>query len=487
MNDRMREEIDNMMQNITFDPAMMQRTRTKSRGHSITHAAKRALALAVAAAILTTGAFALGVSLLQHIRNQMGSFGSQVVPVITANEAQDQGLKVSVVGSMSDSYNTKVYLAIQDMTGDRLDENIKLEMHCKAKEDMPAGIRAGSAYPPRQLSYDKETKTALFELTAPRMDWIAEHNEQRTLELSISSIQPGYHDIYYLDNDTLHFTATGLKDTTLKMDGDIPAPGQYFRKLEGTNGINLSSMGFDENGVFHTLFEIPEGIYFRTRYMDKDGYIFDTKEAASKNGNSETRLSYRDFIDANINANIESDGLPDYLRSTSDMDSIRSLTKDSKYFHYQNTWYIREKLPKEVNVNIAGSYALKPEILGEWNLETTVEVTPEYSLREQVTVFKDSVLTESRLSPLGLYAEYTNAQSFVGAVEITMKDGTVYNFPMLDHTMSASYTSDHKFCWYLDFANPYPTEENVYGLNQPLDITQVDKVTINGVEIPFDR
>ena len=146
--------------------------------------------------------------------------------------------------------------------------------------------------------------------------------------------------------------------------------------------------------------------------------MFDTKEDASKNGNSEIQLRNQDFIDANINTNIESDGLPDYLRSTSDMDSICSLTEHGRYSHYQTTWYIREKLPKEVNVNIVGSYALKLEILGEWNLEATVENT----LREQVTIFKDSVLTESRLSPLGLYAEYTNAQSFVGAVEITMKD-----------------------------------------------------------------
>jgi hypothetical protein len=39
----------------------------------------------------------------------------------------------------------------------------------------------------------------------------------------------------------------------------------------------------------------------------------------------------------------------------------------------------------------------------------------------------------------------------------------------------------------LDFANPYSSEENVYGLKEPLDITQVEKVTINGVEIPFER
>ena len=192
MNDRMREEIDNMMQNITFDPAMMQRTRTK---YSITHAAKRALALAVAAAILTTGAFALGVSLLQHIRNQMGSFGSQVVPVITANEAQDQGLKVSVVGSMSDSYNTKVYLAIQDTTGDRLDENTKLEAFCEAKEKGQNASIIGVVYPPKQISYDKETKTALFEMRAERRDLATETNGQHTLKIAIIALSKNHNSI----------------------------------------------------------------------------------------------------------------------------------------------------------------------------------------------------------------------------------------------------------------------------------------------------
>jgi len=473
MNDRMREEIDNMMQNITFDPAMMQRTRTKSRGHSITHAAKRALALAVAAAILTTGAFALGVSLLQHIRNQMGSFGSQVVPVITANEAQDQGLKVSVVGSMSDSYNTKVYLAIQDTTGDRLDENTKLEAFCEAKEKGQNASIIGVVYPPKQISYDKETKTALFEMRAERRDLATETNGQHTLKIAIKSIQPGYYDAYWSDNESLHCTVKGVKNYTIALDGDMPVPEQNPRTLEGMNGIRLSSMGFDENNIFHTMFEIPEGIYFRQR------------DKVTPEGTPTGEKYLKDMIITNLSS-MDSHRFTNEAMVSHETKHI--LSDDGRYMDFQVPYYKREAMPEEVTLQISASYVTKPEIKGKWNLETTIETTPEYTLSKPVQLLENCMVTEARLSPIGLYVEYTNVKCLLTPAVITMKDGTTYRYDeeQTGNAINGMFTGDGICKWYLDFAeNEYANIKNP--LNQPLDITQVDKVTINGVEIPFDR
>ncbi len=462
-----------MMQNITFDPAMMQRTRTK---YSITHAAKRALALAVAAAILTTGAFALGVSLLQHIRNQMGSFGSQVMPIAATCQTEDEGFEFSVVASMGDGYVTHVYVQVKDTIGGRLNENsymhyIMMDTTGHTGEKIPEWKFSGSLSGAPIISFDEQTQTALFEIGKANWDdQLPEVNQPRTFQIIIDGFYDKYihkGDIQDADNK-YSVQLTGVADRVLEMDGDLPVPGQTPMEIEGLEGIKLSSAGFDSKGVFHSMFELSEGVYMleKNRYYYNGGYITSSPNIPRVN-----------------------DDEPAALISGGQL----ICSEDGRFQDSRADSLSRKNIPDVVTLNIAAAYRTRPWEHVDVILEPTIQPSPAYVINQPVDIGNDIIIDHAQLSTLGFYVDYTPNEQDTRPepVVITMKDGTTYTYTQNDITGGMGYGNGslHKI---LDYWGFFETEEDdtwkkSHPITQPLDITQVDKVTINGVEIPFDR
>lgn len=190
MNNRMRKELDHIMQNITFTPAMIHRVHLRTHRRSLTYPVKRAIAIAIAAILLSTGALAAGMTLLEHLRGQMGPFGSQVVPVVTNHQAEAQGFRVQALASMSDSYNTTVFFSVEDTVGGRLDAYTHLRLDTEPLNDNWVAYTFGC----RQLSFDAKTQTALFELSidtgmAATVD--APVQPEDVIQFTIDEIIPG--------------------------------------------------------------------------------------------------------------------------------------------------------------------------------------------------------------------------------------------------------------------------------------------------------
>ena len=79
---------------------------------------------------------------------------------------------------------------------------------------------------------------------------------------------------------------------------------------------------------------------------------------------------------------------------------------------------------------------------------------------------------------------YPAAQYAPDIATITMKDGTFYAYGQMERSFSATINSTSHIGW--DFSREDFWDKDLC-MAKPLDLTQVDKVTINGVEIPFDR
>ena len=226
----------------------------------------RMAAVMTAAVIALTGtALAVGTNwdaLMEHL----GIF-APYVQTVDGVSVTDQGLKVSVVAALSDESGTRAYVAVTDLTGDRLGENLVYNG------------RLGSSC----ISYDQSTRTALLEM--PMMTE-RDFNEDGSLTLVFNSFQPGYRELTGIPFPA-EALSTAARSSRLFTDGELTKkvvnsgtearallPDQNPVKLEGTDLIWISSSGFDENGVFHILYEMAEGVQCvtdPTPFMDVDG------------------------------------------------------------------------------------------------------------------------------------------------------------------------------------------------------------------------
>ena len=254
---------------------------------------RMAAVMAAAAIALTGTALAVGTNwdaLMEHL----GLF-APYVQTVDGVSATDQGLKVSVVAALSDESGTRAYVAVTDLTGDRLGENLVYNG------------RLGSSC----ISYDQSTRTALLEM--PMMTE-RDFNEDGSLTLTFASFQPGFRELTGIPFPE-EALSTAARRSRLFTDGELTKktvnwgtearallPDQNPVKLEGTDLIWISSSGFDENGVFHILYEMAEGVQCvtdPTPFMDVDG-----QETGSYRIN---QLSYEDgryldisFPDSNV-------------------------------------------------------------------------------------------------------------------------------------------------------------------------------------------
>ena len=212
---------------------------------------RMAAVMAAAAIALAGTALAVGTNwdaLMEH----MGLF-APYVQTVDGVSATDQRLKVSVVAALSDESGTRAYVAVTDLTGDRLGENLVYNG------------RLGSSC----ISYDQSTRTALLEM--PMMTE-RDFNEDGSLTLTFASFQPGSRELTGIPFPEAALS-TAARSSRLFTDGELTKktvnwgtearallPDQNPVKLEGTDLIWISSSGFDENGVFHILYEMAEGV-----------------------------------------------------------------------------------------------------------------------------------------------------------------------------------------------------------------------------------
>ena len=169
------------MQNITLSPtrraAILHEIQPR-RKHRLHWTVGRAVLAAVLAVLLTFSAFAAAIPALREaLMNALGSFTEQSQP-ITGIVTEDNGIEVRPVAALSDSGMTKVYIEIQDKTGSRLDGTYDVEIEiAHPLDDDPVHLGTNS----RQISYDAESNTALYE--ARRPDSIAAENPTATVRV----------------------------------------------------------------------------------------------------------------------------------------------------------------------------------------------------------------------------------------------------------------------------------------------------------------
>ena len=243
---------------------------------------RAAAAVLVCAALMAT-AIAAGPTAWEALQPYLGAFAPWSKTVGVA--CSDQGIRVQVLSTVADDYEAQVYFAVQDVESDRLNEYLTLRGRLATGEEKTGGklpaVGIGSAATGyfQLISYDQETKTALFSADVQYGDF-ARPSEDASLELtgmttqkwdmsasaSCAAVTGGTLESIPVDEgDRVIFKPSDVAnmeytDAVLPSQKVVLAPGQTPMAVDGTEEVRVSSMGFASDGCFHIRLEFAEGV-----------------------------------------------------------------------------------------------------------------------------------------------------------------------------------------------------------------------------------
>lgn len=210
------------------------------RTHPLRFGRKLVLAAAVCAA-LALSAVAAGPTVWQVLQNRLGGFAPLAAPA--EGVATDQGVEVRLVGSLSDGYEAKVYFTATDTTGGRFSAQTRVSAQLNGEL-----VGSGGVLGCEVLSYDEDEKQLLVEASLEGVD------TSEPMTLAVSGFDASGRTVQTelpRPEQAKTVPTTAVNGATVLLPGDEPE--------EIAEGLFLSAMGFDADGLFHIRIDYGEG------------------------------------------------------------------------------------------------------------------------------------------------------------------------------------------------------------------------------------
>lgn len=342
------------------------RKRTKRLG-------RRAAAAILACAALAVTAAAAGPTVWEALQAQLGAFAPYAVP--TEGTVIDQDIEIALVGSISDNYTARVYFTATDLAGGRFTDHTAINARLKG-----AGMTGGSGC--QILSYDEAKNQFLVEAAIDGMD----ANQPVTLELS--SFNPGYH---YIHANFRPPQSAAILNSTMTEDGvTVLLPNQTPMTNPDCEGVFISSMGFDANGLFHVRIAWEEG------YSSNENFLSVMPESKS----SPNQAIYQE-------------------------NGSRTLVEDGVDYQFPNL--TADRLDDLDYVQIYGLYQGPEEVIkGSWSIPVTLEQADqlEITVDRPLGSFQVNRVVVSPLTVAIFHTRLNGETGFLTWAQVIQKDGT---------------------------------------------------------------
>lgn len=161
----------------------------EKRRKGVSRHVRTVLVAAAVVAALCVSALALSPTLREALASALGSFGPYSQTVEGASAA-DQGIEIRVVSAVVDRNLARIFLEVQDKTGDRLGGE-KLHISAGA-ERTGAQAELWSINIPPMKSYDAESRTALFMVEVSGQTWEEDwQGQELPLKLTVYELWRG--------------------------------------------------------------------------------------------------------------------------------------------------------------------------------------------------------------------------------------------------------------------------------------------------------
>ena len=431
---------------IAPDRALVEDTRHRMRavlsGEKIRprRLTRRGLVAAAAAAALTVTALAAGPTLWQAIQNDLGSRAPYATEVEAACE--DQGIRIEGVRALADGRMVRVYFTAQDLNENRLDETtqISYSLMGTGRDVWPYG-----SYSVRQLSYDPDSRTCLFVLTATGRENVP---EGAVLCLDVERLLGGYQSVSQrisASSEQTGITEKLLPSTRTQDGSTVLLPQPELESADAGTPFSIVAAGFAEDGNLHVRVRpanraVWQNVTVCATILNEDGAGIGRD------------LEQVTLVEGDLDYCLEGFGL--------------------------------EQLPRLTQVEMLVDYsALSKPVEGEWAIEIPLQTVESEHFSISLALPADlesegSVMAQAlELSPLSLtlvcdqdtmYLEDGKTLRFITLEKFTptvvLKDGTV---------LPPTYADGNS--WWATWA-----------FDQPIDPEQVVSITLNGQTIPVD-
>lgn len=317
-----------------------------------------------------------------------GGLADLVVPINKSDE--DNGIRVEVLGALNDDHQAVVYLAVQDLTGDRLDDTLDL--------NDPTIRGGGFAQTAQRIDYAPETKTALYCLQGDGEN----HLEGKKVKISIRDMYSHQEeqqlaipmDLAALRQDPKTFvcqeTGSGQEETTLLQ------PEQCHIPIPGLSWTYISAIGYVDGKLHVQMDNSTSEMGLNHGYFDlakEDGTLLSEEQDILSNGiyfwaEGQSGKQYIEFI---------LDVTPE---------QAQGLTLQGNFWTYHT------------------------KIEGSWNISFRLASGLTQKSTQVEEQFGDATLEKVTVSPMGLTLEGTGGEAkeehpLRQEMEVVLDDGSV--------------------------------------------------------------
>ena len=433
------------MQKITLPPerraAILRRA--QSRPHRLRRTAGRAVLAAVLVVLLTFSAFAAASPALREaLQHVLGGFTEQSQP-ITGVAVEENGIEVRPVAALSDSGMVRVWVEVQDKTGDRLSADMYVEGGFKGM----LGDANVAATGHKIISYDEQTHTALIEVYKTGYN-IADGS---MVTLEFRSFQPRDSEPVEVEFPQEMLSKTGLKNMTPEMgihfyvNETLPlVPEQTPAALPDTDVFRLSSVGFGEDGKLHIQIAYADG------FSDQD-YLHAPISTPADSRDPDAVLMFG--------------GIPFEYNGTQYSDMAYDISADD--------------LPYVSFSNLQGARYLREGANGSWQFSILVETADEVVYHPNVQI-GGALVEEVRVSEIGISAWSASESVTLGyrPTFAVTKDGE--KIILTDNCVDGGWGVD-------DMVNPTSAghAQDQWVFDAPIDPSDIVLLNIDGVDVPL--
>lgn len=442
---------------------------------------------AVVCALLLAAAAAPKV--WEIIQEKQGPFTSYA-QTIQGAVAERDGIEVQVLSALADDVQCHIFYTVQDLTGDRLDQYLRLNGTLEAAEpveydpDAPVSNYYESPALHGLISYDPATKTALFQQRCWFGDG-AKPIENAKIQIESMSTQTGTLDSQNtvscagVGTEPLKSLPSDLDSICDVLDPDAPpivedgstppdsnalnyhdgflpeqhmvlAPDQTPMPIANNQDMTVSSLGFAEDGLLHIRLKFASGVSL---------------------GNHESWTPFGTFEVRGYLSAFLLPKAPEYADRSLSACIVRQVEDGVDISFPQVTAKDAGQLER---IEFWGEYTRPGTALdGGW----TVPFPLDYH-RSKVLTWTGNIgaINISQVSVSPLTVSIASENEALGNISLTAlrRDGT---------TISAQPdTSSHQNVGYLNGGDSYWVSFNTWTFPEPVDVDELVSLTIEGVE-----
>lgn len=460
----------------------------KSRAARKSPSFKRHLVTATASILLmlfTVGAAAATISGFKYLLSIIGEENAAVISPVEISD-EDQGIKMEVVAAGRFDNILRVYVTLQDMTGERLGDDVRIKDYSitgieRSKTDGRTGIYTSSGFG-RAIDYDKENHKATF---------LYERNNDTKLEgeeltLKINKI---------LYNTKVYSEYKVAEADLLKIDRNPPifyAKMNQFQFAYNTGVPGGSFIDYKDEDTIPVLKEQGNKINFpQTESLKISAMgIIDGKlhVQAWKDRNSPKHIDYNIYLTDPKNPDqskwyIDSEGTFGF-----DLDGDSNITKETDFTEYIEYVYDidEDRLDKyELLAYISESDVIN----GNWEVSFNSQDSGEILKTECNLDIEDATVEYAAINPFGGIRVEGTIDDYIKIpimfdVKINMSDGGIISPSMSPY----GYSDISSYGYSVSNTDGQENEFEVfYETGKLIELNSVVSLEVNGRTINFNK